>query len=226
MFDDRPQRIGREVGQRAHDQDHSNQQAHEQRTRGGKGAQSRRYDPLLDQRTAEGQYGNEKSEAADQHGEAPRPVVELRVASDAGEGRAIVAVTRCVEVENLREPMWAGIEDRTHSLRDHAGHRGKAQDRSGQDEQRQRRHHDLFAFDLLAQVLRGAPHHQPRDKDRDDGKHQHSVEPRAYPSEDDLAERDVGQRDHATNRRVAIVEAVDRPARGHRRGHGEDTPSR
>ena len=116
LFDNRSQRVRREVGQGPHDQDDPNQQAHEQRARGGERPQSSGHDPLLDQRAAKGHDGDQEGEAADQHGEGPRPVVERRVAVDAGEGRPVVAVTRRVEIQDLREPMRAWIEDRANSL--------------------------------------------------------------------------------------------------------------
>ena len=110
-----------------------------------------------------------------------------------------------------REPCYA--------RRERHGDGGKAQDHQGRDQQGQHRHHDLLAFDLLAQVLRRPPHHQPGDEDRDDGEHDHAVQPCADPSKDDLTERDVGDQHQPSQRRIAIVEAHDGARRGGRRGH-------
>ena len=96
---------------------------------------------------------------------------------------------------------------------------GKAQNHQGRDQQRQHRHHDLLAFDLLAQVLRRPAHHQPGDEDRDNGEVEHAVESRADPSKDDLTQRDVGDQHQPAQRRIAIVEAHDGARRGGRRGH-------
>src|SRR5215469_11620682 len=51
VFDDRPQRVGREKGERAHDQDHADQQAHEERAGGGEGPQPGGHDPFPDERS-------------------------------------------------------------------------------------------------------------------------------------------------------------------------------
>src|SRR6266487_1159353 len=81
ILNNRSQRIRREVGERSHDQDYADQEAHEQRSRRGEGAQSRRHDPLLDQGAAKGHDGDQEGETPDQHRQAPRPVVVWRVAS-------------------------------------------------------------------------------------------------------------------------------------------------
>src|SRR5712692_7128322 len=94
MFDDRPQRVSREVGQRANDQDHADHQAHEERPRRGEGAQPGGHDPLLDERACEGQDRDDFGEAADQHDHSQRPVVEGRVPSETRESGAVVAVGR------------------------------------------------------------------------------------------------------------------------------------
>src|ERR1700693_3097853 len=52
LFDNRSQRIRREVGQRPHDQDHANQQGHEERTRRREGTQPGGHHPFDDQRAA------------------------------------------------------------------------------------------------------------------------------------------------------------------------------
>src|SRR5712692_923474 len=52
LFDDRSQRVGREVGQRTHEQDHTDQERGPERPRRGEGAQPGGHDPLLHQRAA------------------------------------------------------------------------------------------------------------------------------------------------------------------------------
>src|SRR5712692_141807 len=52
MFDDRSQRVGREVGQRTHDQDHAEHERDPQWPRRREGAHPGGHDPLLHQRAA------------------------------------------------------------------------------------------------------------------------------------------------------------------------------
>ena len=90
----------------------------------------------------------------------------------------------------------------------HRGHRRRIDNRNGspaQIHQRQHqngehRHLDLARLDLLADVFRRAAHHETRDKDRDDDKDEHAVETGADAADDDFAELDVDQRDHAAER--------------------------
>src|SRR6266568_1374964 len=213
LFDNRSQRIRREVGQRPHDQDHTNQQGHEERTRRREGAQPGRHYPFDDQRAAKGQNGNEFSKAPDQHRKAHRPVVE-RVGGKSRESRAVVAIGGGEGVQHLRETMRPGVEDRRETLGQRHGDARKAQDHQRRDQQGQHRHHDLLALDLLAQILRRAPHHEACNKDRDDGEHQHGIEPRANTSKDHFTERDVGDQHQPAQRRIAIVEAHDCTGRG------------
>ena len=86
--------------------------------------------------------------------------------------------------------------------------------RDGQHQHRQHRHLDFFLLDLLAEIFRRAAHHQAGDEDRQDGEHQHAVEPRADAAEDHLAQFDIEQRHQAAQRREAVVDVVDRAATG------------
>src|SRR5579872_3585990 len=52
LFNDWPQRVGREKGERAYDQDHTDQQANEERGGRGERSQPGRHDPLLDERAS------------------------------------------------------------------------------------------------------------------------------------------------------------------------------
>src|SRR6516225_5264214 len=49
LFDDRPQRVGREVRECSYNQNDADQERDPERPRGGEGAQSRRHDTLFDQ---------------------------------------------------------------------------------------------------------------------------------------------------------------------------------
>jgi len=71
------------------------------------------------------------------------------------------------------------------------------------------------------QVLRRPADHQPRHEYRDDGEHQHAVQPAAHAAKDDLAQLDHPQRHQATQRRVRIVHAVDAAVGCRRRGSGQ-----
>ena len=71
------------------------------------------------------------------------------------------------------------------------------------------RHLHLLRLDLLAEVLGRAPDHQARDEDRQNGEHQHAVEAAPTPPKIDLAELMLIMRDHAAERREAVVHAVD-----------------
>ncbi len=57
-------------------------------------------------------------------------------------------------------------------------------------------------LDLLAQVLRRAPDHQPGDEDGDQRHHHHAVEAGADAARHDLAELDEEQGDAAAERHV------------------------
>src|SRR6266487_397144 len=218
LFDNRPQRVRREVGQRPHNQDHANQQGHEERTRRREGTQPGRHGLLPHQRACEGQDGDDFGKAADHHDQAHRPVVVGR-GRESGEGRAVVAIGRGIGVQDLRQPMRPRIQDTCQAWGDRHRQAGKAQDQQGRDQQGENRHHDLLALDLLAQVLRRAPHHQPSDEDRDDGEVDHAVESCADAPKDDLTQRDVGDQHQPANRRIAIVEAHDCTRRGGCCGH-------
>src|SRR6266566_9272327 len=83
----------------------------------------------------------------------------------------------------------------------------------GQDLQRRVLH--LGGPDLLADVLRSPPDHQPSDEDGHDGEDEDAVQAGADPAGGDLAERDVEQGDPATQRGERVME------RGHQAGRGD-----
>jgi len=76
-----------------------------------------------------------------------------------------------------------------------------------------------FALDLLADIFRRAADHQAGDEDRQDNEQQHAVHAGADAADDDLAELDVDERDHAAERSERVVHRIDGAAR---RGRGDD----
>ena len=141
-------------------------------------------------------------------------VVEERVAGEAGEGRAVVAGLRGVEIEHLAEAVRAGIAccDRPNGSTTATAVKPSIDQR--QDQDGEHRHLDLLRLDLLAEIFRRAADHQAGDEHRDDDEQQHAVEAGADAAEDDLAELHVDQRDHAAERREAVVHGVDGAVRG------------
>ncbi len=99
--------------------------------------------------------------------------------------------------------------DRRHGERQHGGNRGKAEDGERQDEHRQHGELHLARFDLLAEELRCAAHHQAGDEHRQDAEHQHAVEPRADTAGQDLAQLHQEGRHQPAQRRERAVHTVD-----------------
>ena len=90
-----------------------------------------------------------------------------------------------------------------------------------QDQDGEHRHLDLLGLDLLADIFRRAADHQAGDEDREDDEQQHAVDAGADAADDDLAELDVDQRDHAAERGEGVVHGVDGAAGGRGRDDGE-----
>ena len=90
----------------------------------------------------------------------------------------------------------------------------KREDDEREDEHVEHGHLHVVGFDLLAQVFGRAADHEAGDEDRQDHEDQHAVEAGADAAEDDFAEHDVDERNHAAERREAVVHAVDRAATG------------
>ena len=83
----------------------------EQRAVGAQGAGALGDELLLGQRAGDGQRGQHHPEAADQHGQAQRDVVEGGVGAQAGEGAAVVAGRRGEGVEDLAQAVRPGVGD-------------------------------------------------------------------------------------------------------------------
>ena len=154
------------------------------------------------ERAGDGERRDDDEEAPHQHRDPERQVVPGRVAGQPAEGRAVVRRRRGVGVEDLREAVRAGVGDRGDRVRQHDGDGGEAEHGERQRQDREHGHLDLARLDLLADVFRRAPDHQPGDEDRDEHEDQHAVEAGADAADDDLAELHVDERDHA--RRAAV----------------------
>src|SRR6202047_374780 len=221
VLDDRAERERREEGETADDQDHADDQADEQAARGRQRAGRRRDRLLARQRTRDRHGRHDHEEAADEHRDSPGDVIERGVAGEAGEGRAIIAGLRGVGIKDLGEAVRPRIGHRGHRRRQHHGHGGPAEIHQRQYQDRQHRHLDFARLDLLADIFRRAADHQACDKDRDDDKDQHAVEPGTHAADDDFTELDVDQRNHAAERGERIMHGVDGAAGGRRGDDGE-----
>ena len=139
-----------------------------------------------------------------------------------GEGRAVVAGLRGVGVQNLSEAVRPRIRHRGDRGRDHYRNGGPAEIHQRQDQDGEHGHLDFLRFDLFADILRRAAHHQARDEDRDDDEEQHAVHAGSDAADDDFAELNVDQRNHATKGGERVVHCVDGAARGRRRDDREE----
>ncbi len=174
------------------------------------------------ERAGDPEDGDQHEEAAEEHVEAERRVVEERVGVQASESGAVVARPRREGVQDLGEAVRPLVGERRQSRRQDRGRGAEPQDAERQDEDREHRELDLVRLDLLAEVLGRAADHEPRDEDREDDEQEHAVEAGADAAEDDLSRGDVGERHEAADRREGVVPGVDGAARGVRRDRGEE----
>ena len=196
-------------------------QADEQAAIGWEGAGRRRDRLLGRERAGNGHGRDDHEEAADEHRDGAGRVVEGRVAGDAAERRAVIAGARGEEIENLGEAVRPWIGDRGHRRRHHRGDGRPAQIHERQDEDGEHGHLHFLGLDFLADIFRGAADHQSGDEHRDDHEQQHAVHAGADTADDDLAELDVDQRDHAAKRGEGIMHGVDGAAGGRGGDHRE-----
>src|SRR5450755_196453 len=227
---DRTEQQGGEEGERADEHDHADEKDHEGGVVGPHRPEAGGADPLAGQRTGHGQREQDRRVAGDQHVEAAEQVgqvdsvrpdvarVGLDVAGVARERRAVVVGLRQVGVEGLREALRAarGVGGDRQRARGPAGGGDRRAEQSHQrrDEQAEHDQLDLARLDLLAQVLRGAPDHQPADEHGQDHVQQDRVQAGADTAEDHLARRQVRERDGAADPREGLQRAVHRAARG------------
>ena len=167
MLHDGAERQRGEICESAHDQDHADHKTDEQSAMGGERAFGRRHDLLCRQRARHRQHRHDHQEAADQHREAERRVIENRVGADTRECAAVVSCGRCVGVENFAVTVRAGIERSRKPRFRHGSECGKTQNRKRQDKDGEHRHLHLARLDLLAEIFRRAPDHEPCDEHRD-----------------------------------------------------------
>ncbi len=152
--------------------------------------------------------------AAHQRRNSSGGVVPQRVDGQAPEGGAVVSGRRGEGVENLAEAVRAGIRDADGSeALDHRNSRQRKNDQR-EDQRDQHRHLDVVGLDLFAQIFRRAPDHEARDKHGQYDVDENPVHARADAAENNFAQHDVDERDHAAQRREGIMPAVDGAATG------------
>ena len=117
--------------------------------------------------------------------------------------------------------MWPVIAELSQRLRVDRGHGSPAEIHQRQHQDGEHGHLDFLGLDFLADIFRRPADHEPGDEDRDDDEQQHAVHAGADAADNDLAELDVDQRDHATERGERVVHGVDGAARSRRSDHRE-----
>ncbi|ENN88782.1 hypothetical protein RHSP_23431 [Rhizobium freirei PRF 81] len=221
MLDDRSERERREEGQAANDQDRSDQQTDEERTVGREGAGRGGNRLLGDERTGNRERRHDDQEAADEHDDTERGVVPWSIGRQTSKGRTVIRRCGTVGIEDLREAVRAGIADSGDRRRQHGRDGGEDQHAERQAKHGKHRHLHFLGLDLLAEIFRRAADHQACDEDGDDDEHQDAVEAGADAADDDFAELQVDERDHAAKCRKAAEHAVDRAAGCRGRDDGE-----
>src|SRR5215467_3439952 len=153
MLDQRAERERREEGEAADDDDDADDEADKQTAGGREGAERGRHGLLGRERAGDRHGRNDHPEAADQHRDGEREVVEQRIAREAGESRAVVGVGRDVGVHDLGEAVRARIGRASKAGRGDRCDRGPAEIHQRQDEDGEHGHLDLLGLDLLADVF-------------------------------------------------------------------------
>ena len=127
------------------------------------------------------------------------------------------------------KPCGPGLAIDATARRNQHRNRGPAEIHQRQDQDGEHRHLDFLRLDFLADVFRRTTDHQAGDENRENDEQQHAVHARADAADDDLAELDVDQRDHAAERRKGVMHGVDgsagrggRDHRKQRRGHNAE----
>ena len=158
-------------------------------------------DALLFRQRAGDRHGrDDHEEAADKHRDGAGDVVEHRIAGEPREGRAVIAGLRAVGVKHLAEAVRSGVGHGSHRGRIDHRDRRPAKDHQRQDQDGEHGHLDFLGLDLLADIFGRAADHQAGDEDRQDDEQQHAVQAGADAADDDLAELNVDERDHAAER--------------------------
>src|SRR5205807_10467766 len=131
-----------------------------------------RDDLLAGERAGEGEDRDDLEEPPQPHRGPTQCVPEDGVASEAGEGTAVVADLRGEGVEDLAESMRARIERPSSVRRGRGREHGdgrKSQDDEDVDQDGKGGEADLLGLDLLAEILWGSSNHEAGDEDREDG---------------------------------------------------------
>src|SRR5438128_6274894 len=223
VLDDGAERDDREVGEADDDEHHRREQAGEQGRPGRERARRRGDGLLAAERARDREGGAHQEEATDQHRDALGGVVPVGVAGESAESRPVVVCWRDEAVDDLAQPVWSGIGDRAQrGLQDH-GDAGEGQDneRDEQDVEHDQLH--LRGLDLLAEVLRRSPHHQPGDEHAQQREHEHPVQACARATRAHLAQHHVDQRDRAPDRGEAVVGGDHGAVGGAGGGRGVET---
>src|SRR5579863_1294805 len=100
---DRAEGERRKVSQGAHDDDGTDQQAHEERPVRGQSPARNRDFPLGSEAAGHGQHRYDKQEPADQCGESEGEVEPGSVSTEAPEGTSVVTIGTRISIENLAQ---------------------------------------------------------------------------------------------------------------------------
>jgi hypothetical protein len=129
VLDHGAERERREIGEAADDQDDGDEKPDEEPAMRREGARRCRHDLLGGERAGDRQHRHDHQEAADQHREAQRRIVEERVGAQPGEGAAVIAGGGDIGVERLAEAVRSGIGEPGEPRRHDDGDRREAQHR-------------------------------------------------------------------------------------------------
>src|ERR1039457_5965419 len=222
VLHDGTERESGEERESADDQDHADEE-HDEHGPVHRERADRLGDFLLRrERARDAEERDDHQETPEEHREAERHVVEVRVRIQPGESAAVVPRGAREGVEDLGQPVGACVVQSGEARFGGDPDGGSHENRKSQDEHREHRELHLFGLDLLAKVLGSAPDHEARDEDREDDEEEHSVEARADAAENDLAELYVQERHETAQRREGVVHRVHGAARGVGRDRGKN----
>ena len=134
---------------------------------------------LAGEGAGERQHRQHIGEASEEHREAERRVEPERIAAKAREGRAVIGRRRGEGVENFRQAVRTGIAEAVERGFEQYRRRREAEHGQRIDQHREHGEFHLARLDLLAEIFRRAPDHQPRDEHRDDHDYEKTIKTRA-----------------------------------------------
>ena len=165
MFDDGSERIGRKERQRADDHDDADQQRDEDPRMCRERAGAFGHGLFAGQRAGKRERRNGNRKAAEHHVDAGHEVVK-EIRTQAGKGRSVIGVGRRERVENLGEAVgtarYSSVAKPARRHRQRS--RWEPSESTGVTSAAKNRELHFAALDLLAEILRRAPHHQTRDE--------------------------------------------------------------